>query len=235
MPRPIRYIIPDFPHHAIQRGNNHQNIFFDKEDHLHFLSNIKRLSKEEGVLIGAYCLMLNHFHLLLYPDTSTGLINFMKSIAQLHTQMINKKYNRSGKLWENRYRLNLVDPDHEWTISRYIDNNPLRAKIVDDPSAYPYSSAKSHLSGCYDELLTKDIISTRHGEYKTFFEEALALNSEHIVGIREIIRQEKALGNAGFLEKLEEKFKRCFSLRKRGRPFKNGCLNGMNGVAGGNK
>ena len=56
MPRSVRYIIPKLPHHAIQRGNNHQNIFFDREDHFHFMHNIKRLSMEEGVLIGAYCL-----------------------------------------------------------------------------------------------------------------------------------------------------------------------------------
>lgn len=120
MPRKTRYIIPQIPHHTLQRGNNRQRVFYDVEDRRRFLSSLTTLSKKENVLLGAYCLMTNHVHLLLYPQTSAGLIKLMKSLSQLHTQHINHKYKRTGKLWENRYKLNIIDPDYEWIVARYI-------------------------------------------------------------------------------------------------------------------
>lgn len=222
MARAVRYIIPKLLHHATQRGNNHQNIFFDTEDHLHFMRNIRMLSKEEGVLVGAYCLMTNHFHLLLYPYADQNLIAFMKGLCQLHTQQINKKYRRSGKLWENRYKLHLVDPDYEWIISRYIDRNPVAANMVGDPLAYTYSSARAHLLGVHDETLTKDVINSRHNEYRVFFEEEGASSPVQISHMQELIKQEKILGKESFVKELEEKFGTCFRLRKRGRPSNNG-------------
>lgn len=216
----MRFIIPNLPHHAIQRGNNRQHVFFDREDRLYFLNNLKKISKEENILIGAYCLMANHFHLLLYPDSRKGLIAFMKQLNQLYAQKLNRKYKRTGKLWENRYKLHLVDPDYEWVVSRYIDRNPLQAKVVNDPLKYVYSSAKAHLLGIKDELLTKDVVDSRYSEYRAFFGEPDASSSVHIASVREIIQQNKILGKPSFIEELERKFKACFHVRKRGRPPK---------------
>lgn len=220
MARATRYIIPDLPHHAIQRGNNRQDIFFDKADKLYFLSKLKEISTEEKVLIASYVLMTNHIHILLYPAKSDGLIKVMKGVAQNYTQYINRKYNRSGKLWENRYKLHIVDPEYEWVVARYIENNPLRARMIKRVEDYEYSSAKTNLLGVNSDIITKDIIQTRKKAYREFFYDSDSTTKEHVNKIAEIIQQEKALGSAKFINWLEEKLKVCFKVKKRGRPTK---------------
>ena len=220
MPRKIRYIIPQIPHHALQRGNNRQPVFYDAEDRAIFLLNLIKNSKKENVLVGSYCLMTNHIHLLLYPQTPKGLIRLMKLLAQLHTQHINRKYKRTGKLWENRYKLNIVDPDCEWIVARYIERNPVRAGIVKSAASYQYSSAAAHLKMAKDELLTKDIIQGRGSEYMKFFDENEADKKENLKNIQMIVEQEKAWGSTKFIKDLEDRFKTVFRTRKRGRPVK---------------
>jgi len=220
MPRSIRYIIPDIPHHAIQRGNNRQNVFLDRSNKLYFLSKLKEISKKEKVLVGAYCLMTNHTHLLLYPKNEENLIKLMKNLGQYYTQYINRKYKRSGKLWENRYKLHLVDPECEWIVSRYIENNPLRANIIQKAEDYNYSSAKLNLLGKADDIITKDIVGSNRKDYKEFFNNPESRNKQHIAKLCSIIQQEKILGGKKFILWAEQKFKMCFKIRGRGRPRK---------------
>ena len=220
MPRQIRYIIPNCPHHAIQRGNNRQPVFFDKEDRDIFLNNLKKHSVEEKALVGSYCLMSNHIHLLLYPDREEGLIRLMKFLSQLHTQHINRKFGRTGKLWENRYKLHVVDPEYEWAIARYIEGNPVRAGIVKNPEQYEYSSANAHLKGKSNKYINIDIIKNRRDEYIEYFHEKDAYAQEHINRIKAIIQQEKPLGSDNFIKQVETQFKVLFKIRNRGRPKK---------------
>ena len=220
MARRIRYIIPNIPHHTLQRGNNRQVVFADEEDRKIFLSTLKKFSTENNVAIGAYCLMTNHFHLLLYPDTHEGLINLMKYISQLHTQHINRKYGRTGKLWENRYKLNIVDPEYEWVIARYIELNPVRANMVDRVEDYKYSSARIHLLGEKDEVVGKNIIGDRSEEYLEFINEKNRSNPKQLSQMRSVIKQEKVFGSEAFIQCIEERFKTFFRIRGRGRPAK---------------
>jgi putative transposase len=218
MPRQIRYIVPGIPHHAFGRGNNHQSIFFDQEDKEHFCKNLKRYSNQQRVYIGAYGLMNNHFHLLLYPKQGKGLKNFMKFIGQIHTQYINRRHKRSGKLWENRYKLNLVDPAYEWVLARYIELNPVRAKIVKNPTDYQYSSAKNHLTGTKDDIINIDIIKGKQKDYQDFVKEKT--EEKEIKQIKDALQQNKAFGRESFIKDIEERFKTTFKLRQRGRPAK---------------
>ena len=220
MARAMRYIIPDLPHHAIQRGNNRQDIFFDETDRLYFLSKLKEISQNEKVLIGSYALMTNHIHILLYPKTKDGLINTMKGTLQHYTQYINRKHKRSGKLWENRYKLHIVDPECEWIVARYIENNPMRAKMIKKAEDYKYSSARANLLGENNTIITRDIIQGKRKEYNIFFYDSESMNKEHIAQITDIIQQEKALGSTKFINWIEEKFKVCFKVRAIGRPAK---------------
>lgn len=220
MPRKIRYIIPQVPHHAVQRGNNRQDIFFDQEDRLNFLSNLQKYSKKQQVSIGAYCLMTNHIHLMLYPESENNLAKFMKFVCQMHTQHINRKYRRSGKLWENRYKLHIVDPACEWVVARYIERNPVRARMVKNIEDYEYSSARAHLLLHTDRVLSKDILKNRLNEYREFFKDKESDSKQHLSSIREIIQQEKVWGNETFIKSLEERFQTIFRVRPRGRPQK---------------
>ena len=216
MPRKIRCIIPKIPHHVVQRGNNHQEIFFDKKDREYFCENLKKYSNTQKVYIGAYCLMTNHLHLLLYPDREEGLINFMKFISQIYSQYINRKYKRSGKFWENRYKLHLVDPAYEWVVARYIELNPVRASIVRHPAGYQYSSARKNLKKIGDGIVSIDIIKGKQNDYQEFIGEKI--EAEETKQIQEALQQNKAVGGKKFIERVEERFSRVFKIRKRGRP-----------------
>jgi putative transposase len=162
--------------------------------------------------------MDNHVHLLVYPDSKEGMIKFMKSISQYHTQYINRKYKRSGKLWENRYKMHLVDPDYEWTVARYIELNPVRANMVNDPADYQYSSARNHLKDDKDDKINKDIIKERKKDYRGFVEEGI--KGKEIKQIRDVLQQGKILGTDEFINKIEKKLKITLKVRGRGRPVK---------------
>jgi putative transposase len=216
MPRQIRCIIPKIPHHAMQRGNNHQNIFFNQADKNYFCKHLEQYSKEQKVYIGAYCLMTNHLHLLLYPDTEQGLINFMNFICQTYTQYINRTHKRSGKLWDNRYKLHLVDPDYAWVVSRYIELNPVRARIVNNPTDYYYSSARKNLQDIPNNVVNIDIVKGNYKEYQDFMKEKI--EETELKRIHEALQQNKALGKEEFIKKLEKRFNKAFEIRRQGRP-----------------
>ena len=220
MPRKIRYIVPHLPHHTLQRGNNRQVIFPEIEDKDYFLKQLKKYAHENKVKIGAYCVMNNHFHLLIYPDQKEGLIKLMKNTSQIYAQYFNRKYKRTGKIWENRYKLNIVEPESEWIIARYIERNPVRAGMVIDARRYPHSSAKSNLEGEGSKILDKDIIKDRREGYINFFNEKDADGDRKLYQIRTAVEQQKGLGGKSFIEELKRRFKVSFEVRQRGRPRK---------------
>lgn len=162
--------------------------------------------------------MTNHTHLLILPSSQEGMINFMKLLAQRHTQYYNRKYHRSGKLWENRYKLHPLDPDVYYVVLRYIERNPVRAGMVEDGTAYPWSSAAYHLSRKEDKTVMADYLHDSVFSYREFFYEQE--RSGDIEAIREAEQQGKAWGRGVFLEKLGSKLGRVVVPRKRGRPKK---------------
>lgn len=220
MPRKSRCILPGLPHHALQRGNNRGGVFYNKADKEYFLDNLKKNSLENQVAIGSYCLMTNHFHLLLYPESREGFIRLMKNISQIYSQYFNRKYKRTGKVWENRYKLNIVDPEFEWVVSRYIEQNPVRAGMVRTAEEYYYSSARMHLEEETDEVLTKNIIKGQRKEYVSFFNENTPEDQKLLSQLRMVTQQEKAFGKEDFILELEKRTNLCFRLRERGRQKK---------------
>lgn len=177
---------------------------------MHYLSELVELSGMYRTGIGAYCLMTNHIHLLLYPDSPQSLIKVMKHLGQRHSQWFNKKYDRSGKLWENRYKLQLVDPDYEWVVAKYIDLNPVRAHMIDQAVSYRYSSAEAHVKGIENPFLTKDIVGEWREKFIAFFKEA--------VGTRDCPRGH-VWGSECFVAKMESVLNLRLRFKKVGRPI----------------
>ena len=99
MPRLPRLNIPNIPQHVIQRGNNRQACFFDDADHEFYLDKLKDYAKKYKVSVHAYVLMTNHVHLLLTPETATGVSQLMQALGRIYVLYINKTYNRTGTLW----------------------------------------------------------------------------------------------------------------------------------------
>ncbi len=141
MARLPRLNIPNIPQHVIQRGNNRTACFFAETDYHLYLAKLQEYSEQFSVQVHAYVLMTNHVHLLLTPSTSHGVSRLMQSLGRFYVQYINKTYQRSGTLWEGRYKSTLVDSDNYFlSVSRYIELNPVRANMVEHPIDYPWSS-----------------------------------------------------------------------------------------------
>lgn len=160
MPRIARAVATGFPHHVVQRGNNRQEIFFDREDRTQYLLFLKNYAEKWGSSILAYCLMDNHVHLLMKPKSEVSLSKTMQGVALCYTQYVNKKYLRTGRLWEGRYYSSVIENErYLWTVVRYIEQNPKRAKLVDQVCEYPYSSAKAHVDGSPDKILSEELLN----------------------------------------------------------------------------
>jgi putative transposase len=122
MPRIARAIATGFPHHIVQRGNNKEKVFFEKEDKERYLSLLSKYANKWNSTILAYCLMDNHVHLLAKPKSGESLYKMMQGVTFCYTQYVNKKYKKTGRLWESRYYSCIVDKErYLWSVARYIE------------------------------------------------------------------------------------------------------------------
>jgi putative transposase len=220
MPRIARAIATGFPHHVIQRGNNREKVFFDKQDRDQYLSLLKRYADKWSSPILVYCLMSNHVHLLTRPEEEESLYKMMQGVTLCYTQYINRKYKRSGRLWESRYHSCIVDKEqYMWAVARYIEQNPTRARIVRKNEDFPYSSARAHIQGIKDEVLGEELFEEKQRQdYGEFLRAGIP--EEERNGIRYSTRTGRPFGNETFVKKMEEKLDRRFVLRPPGRPKK---------------
>ena len=141
--------------HVIQRGNNRQAIFFHDEDHALYRAWLAEAAADYGCAVHAYVLMTNHVHLLVTPRTAASVPRTMQSLGRRYVRHINMTYQRTGTLWEGRYRAAPIDSE-AWLLacSRYIELNPVRARMVRHPRDYRWSSYRALAAGAADPVLT---------------------------------------------------------------------------------
>ena len=156
IPRPPRAFLPGVPQHLIQRGNNRTAIFLADEDYRFYLDSLHAVSLRYDVAIHAYVLMTNHVHLLATPAYRDSLARLMQALGRRYVRFFNAKYQRTGTLWEGRFRACLIDSDrYVLGCYRYIELNSVRAKMVGRPSDYRWSSYRVHADGDSSRLITK--------------------------------------------------------------------------------
>jgi len=220
MPRLARIIADNYPCHITQRGNNRQDVFFDDEDRSSYLEFLKSLTEKYKVRILGYCLMTNHVHLVVMPQEGALLA---KAIGQTHyryTQYFNKKYKRSGHLWQNRFYSVILEAMHLVSAMRYIERNPVRVGEVKQPEQYLWSSAKAHIEGkARDDLLD---MQTWHKlvdswGWKQVLREP---GEEDAETLRRHTMTGRPYGSERFIKKLERRFDRRLSALPVGRPRK---------------
>ena len=154
MPRQPRRIAVGYPHHVTQRGNNREPVFLDNSDYLKYLSLLTEYSEKYELDIWSYCLMPNHVHFLVVPHTVEGLSRGIGTTNMLYTQYFNKRYQRSGRIWQNRFFSCIVsNNDYLWNVTRYIENNPVKSGLAECAWEYEWTSAKAHCYGETDEIL----------------------------------------------------------------------------------
>lgn len=169
MPRQARLVLPDVALHVRQRGHNRNACFWHDTDRLVYLSLLSHLAKETACAVHAYVLMTNHVHLLLTPRDADSCARLMRNLGQRYVQYVNRRYERSGTLWEGRYRSCLVDSaEYVLGCHRYIELNPVRAGMVASPSAYRWSSHNANSGAMQNTLLSA------HCEYRALSEDERA-------------------------------------------------------------
>lgn len=218
MPRIGRAVAAGFPHHIIQRGNNRENVFFEKDDRKQYLSLLKKYAAKWTSPVMAYCLMTNHVHLLTKPGMEESLFKMMQGLTLCYTQYMNRTYGRTGRLWESRYHSCIVDQEkYLWAVARYIEQNPVRAGMVEKAEDYPYSSAGAHVKGSKDAVLGEDLFTNdRRQDYILLLRSDMP--KKEMERLRYATRTGRPFGTEGFVVEMENKLERRLLQRPKGRP-----------------
>lgn len=223
MPRLPRFFVPGVPLHVIQRGNDRQPTFLDADDLTCFRNRLLDACRRHTVSVHSYVLMANHFHLLVTPDDPAGVPRTMQAVGRVYVQWFNRRHRRTGTLWEGRYKAAIVDDERYLiTCMRYIELNPVRARIVDHPRAYRWSSFAANAFGDTDELLTPHPVyhalgssdDARQAAYRDLFRAAIPLAELDL--IRDATQHAWALGRAGFLARVDASGRRPSRLPRGG-------------------
>jgi putative transposase len=207
MPRLSRPVIPGQPLHLVQRGNNRVATFSRSVDCRYYLRLLGEASQDSGCALHAYVLMSNHVHLLVTPRDERGPARMMQAIGRRYVRYFNEHQGRTGTLWEGRFRSTLIDSERYFlACSRYVELNPVRAGIVRDPGAYPWSSFRCNARGETDALVTPHAVylalATRPANaYLALFSEGLG--TEVVDAIRQASRSDAVLGDESFRERVE--------------------------------
>jgi REP-associated tyrosine transposase len=173
MARFLRPRIIGLTHHVIQRGNNKSDIFRATNDYEVFLASIAEACTLHDVTVNAYALMTNHVHLMMTPQSEDGVSRVMQSIGRRYVFYFNRAYDRTGGLFEGRYRATVIDNETYWyTCARYVELNPVRAGLLARPEDYRWSSCRSHALGTSNRLLTHHDLYLRLGDTPRVRQEA---------------------------------------------------------------
>ena len=166
--------VPGQYYHLYNRGNNYQKIFFAHENYLYFLRLIRKYLRPEDVVIIAYCLMPNHYHLLVYLN-SENLSKCMQPLLLAYTKAINKRYKRVGALFQGRFKGKWIDRNaYLLQLSRYIHQNPVIARLVNKPEDWEFSSYRDYIGQRSGTLPDPEVILSQFSsreEYQKFVDD----------------------------------------------------------------
>jgi putative transposase len=160
MPRISRPVAVGYPHHITQRGNYRQKIFESDVDYLQYLQWLQQYSRQYLLKVWAYCVMGNHVHFIAVPMESTSLAKTFHVLHMRYSQYFNQNKGTGGHLWQGRFYSCALDEQHLYAAVRYVENNPVRAKIVEKPQDYKWSSARSRVYKEKDPVLLGDCYLT---------------------------------------------------------------------------
>lgn len=225
MARKPRFNLPGIPQHIVHRGNNRQACFHDERDYRYFLVDLRDAADKNDCHVHAYVLMPNHVHLLVTPMTEHGVTHLMQDLGRKYVRYFNRRYQRTGTLWEGRYKSSLIDSEtYLLSCMRYIELNPVRAGMAREPGDYPWSSHKTNAHGKNDSLITPHPIfldlgmgpDTRPLAYRKLF--GKPLDERLLFAIRETLNQELVLGRESFKDRIERLTARRIRPGQSGRP-----------------
>lgn len=229
MPRRPRTHLDGLPLHIVQRGHNRDACFLNEQDYLAYLGWLDEALRQTGCQLHAYVLMTNHVHLFLTPERAETIPKLLIALGRRYVQYFNRNYKRTGTLWDSRYKSSLVQADaYLLATMRYIELNPVRACMVDDPAHYRWSSYRANALGQAQPRVTPHPVYTdiardeseRHAAYRQLFRPQL--DDDAIADIRLALNQSLPLGSSRFHEQIERAVGERREARPRGRPRSTG-------------
>lgn len=227
MPRRPRMYLPGYTYHLVQRGNNRQACFYETENYRVYLGYLRKLLPRYENHLHAYCLMTNHIHLLVTQTRQNGISRMMQSLGSSYGRYMNKKYERTGSLWEGRHKSSIVGTEtYLFRCYRYIELNPVAARIVINPEEYEWSSVMENAwatrfslvspHACYQSLGSNP--SKRRTRYRQILAERMS--AQHRKEVELALQQNMPLGDEVYIKELENRLGRKLGKYRSGRPPK---------------
>jgi putative transposase len=227
MPRPARYPLSEMPLLVLQRGNNGQPVFFCEGDFRFYLACLTDAAHAYRCDVHAYVLMPSCVQLLLTPHQRSAIGKIMQSIGRTYVQHINSTLQRSGTLWEGRYRACLIEPaSYLMHCYRYIELEPVRHRLANDPMDYLWSSYHWHASGKRDPVITDHplylTLAGTEAKRCSVYRQTLDARMDRLLTeeIGKTLNQCRVLGSERFKDDIEGLLARRVRQGKRGRPKK---------------
>lgn len=227
MVRPLRTVVANVPVHLIQRGHNRMQVFFGADDALKYLGWLEEAAKRHGLAVHAYVLMPNHLHLLATPVRSDSLQKVMQQVGTRYAMYLNSAKDRTGSLWEGRYRAAPVETERYFlACSRYIELNPVRAGLAKHPHDFRWSSFRHNIGERVDPLISMHTVfrtlgpndAARFKGYRALFDGVM--DNATLKLIRDAANSGTPLGASDFIDAIGRALGRSFERRRRGRPPK---------------
>jgi putative transposase len=214
-------------YHALNRGNNRAAVLRDDADRVAFLEALAKTKERYPFRLFGYCLMSNHFHLLLRPEDGQSISRILQSLTVTHTWRYHKRHHSSGHVWQGRFKSPVIQDDiHLLVVLRYIEANPLRARLVADPAAYRWSSFRCHGLGESDPLLSPfpewDEMGRTDAERRSRWRAKVRAEQKEteLAEVRGALRTGRPFGTSEWTTDIAERLNIELNPRPRGRPRK---------------
>ena len=227
MARLARIVIPHVLHHLIQSSHEGMPLFREPEDYTHFLTWLLHGARQFKIAIHAYVLLPGHFHLLLTPEDEQGPGKLMQWLGRYYVPYFNRKYLRTGSLWQGRYKAAVLDPlEYFLVCSVYVESHPVRAGLAEDAAAYPWSSYQHHIGQKLDPLVSDHALFwalgntpfQREANYRDLVQQSLS--SQQIQMLTAATHKGWPLGSPDFRLDMAKRMQRRVEPAPRGRPRK---------------
>ena len=221
MPRQARIVIPELAHHITQRGNYRQEVFDDKGNYKQYSEWMNEYIKEMQVDVLAYCLMSNHVHFVVVPRDEESIARVFNTLHMRYAQYIHRRLGARGHLWQGRFFSCFMDSDHLYHAIRYVERNPVRAKMATAAWDYRWSSAAVHAGLQEPDSGPIAVNIKKFAVEKNEWQEYLHAEDEQIVNeLRLKTQRGLGLGSENFMRRLEKKLNRSLACLNPGRPPK---------------
>ena len=213
MPRIARVVAENIPHHVIQRGNRNQHVFFSDDDKTEYLKILKAQIRSNQVQIWAWCLMDTHVHFVAVPMKQETFSRAFAETHRLFSRRINFREGWRGYLFQGRFSSFPMDEKYLYAAVRYVENNPVKAQITQSAEDYPWSSARAHILGSSDQILSPCFLEKQIKDWRAFLRSGIA---NEIKDLERHTKTGRPLGEALFVEQLEHSLCRQLAKQKPG-------------------